>query len=211
MKLQERIDHTQKRSIYAVSRKATRADIYMSSLMASHMDTMEEEWGKRFDRKAWALAHAQLTDSTEPVRIFVVHPSLVGKKLNTLNAGFPARAVFNPVILEAETELVTYKNVRKTVTNEKTGRREIHEQVPEKCTSPNIFTPEEGCMSFVQRKPKKMQRVYRITVRYWYPRRILGVWVLWRRTERVEGLKSQIFQHEIQHFEGGNIYYNNAT
>lgn len=202
-------DHTKKQGIYAVSARARRSDIPLALQMVEIMDNSEEEWAKKFDRKAWALAQAQLCESTRPLRIFVVHKSLVDKDLNPLNAGFPSRTIFNAEILEAETELVTYKNVRKTVFNEKTGKREIHAAVPEKHTTPNIFEPKEGCMSFPLRKPKKVQRVYRITVRYWYPRKILGFWVLWRRTERVEGLKSQIFQHEIQHFEGENIFYKN--
>lgn len=207
LELKTNLDHTKKEGIYAVSRKATRKDMALAREIAETMDSSAEEWAKRYNMKAWAIAHAQLTDSPEPVRIFVVHPSLVDKKLNVQNARFFDRAVFNPVIIEAEKEIVTYKPVRKTVFNEKTGRREIHDNVPEKCTTPNIFEPEEGCMSFTHRKPRKTQRVFRITVRYWYPRKILGFWVLWRRTERIEGLKSQIFQHEIQHFEGSNIFH----
>jgi len=198
-------DHTKKQGIYAVAREANRHDIPLSQRMIKIMDENEEKWGKAFNMKAWAIAQSQLTDSTHPLRIFVVHPSLlVG---NPKNAKFPARAIFNPIILEAEKELVTYKNVRKTVTNPKTGRREIHEAVPERCASPNIFEPVEGCMSFTHRQPRKVQRVFRITVRYWYPRKILGFWVLWRVTEQVEGLKSQIFQHELQHMEGENIFH----
>ena len=212
LELQIKNDHTKKQGIYAVSRKATRKDIPLGFEMAEHIDAAEQEWADKYGMKAWAIAHAQLTTSTEPVCIFVVHPSLTepdenGKPLNPLNAGFPARAIFNPQIISAEKELVTYKPVRKTVFNEKTGKREIHDNVKEEVRTPNIFEPKEGCMSFPHRKPKKVQRVYRMTVRYWYPRKIFGFWVLWRRTERVEGLKSQIFSHEIEHMEGANIYY----
>jgi hypothetical protein len=209
MKLETENHHDEKVGIYAVSRKATRKHIGIANEMVEYVDTAEKEWADKYGMKAWAIAHAQLTKSAEPLCIFVVHPSLVEAGLNPLNAGFPSRTIFNAQILSAEKELITYKNVRKTVFNEKTGKREIHDRVPEKCTTPNIFEPKEGCMSFVHRKPKKVQRVYRITVRYWYPRKILGVWILWRRTEKVEGLKSQIFQHEIQHFEGSNIYFSN--
>jgi len=198
-------DHTKKQGIYAVSARAKRSDIPLAARMVAYCDQSEEEWAAKYDIKAWAMAQAQLCESTRPLRIFVVHPSLL--EGNPKNAKFPARAIFNPVILEAEKELITYKNVRKTVTNAKTGRREIHDRVPERCASPNIFEPEEGCMSFTHRKPKKVQRVFRMTVRYWYPRRILGFWVLWRVTEQIEGLKSQIFQHEIQHMEGENIFH----
>jgi len=209
MKLETENHHHEKVGIYAVSRKAGRKDIATAQAMLEVVDASEKEWADKYGMKAWAIAHAQLTKSPEPLCIFVVHPSLVEEGLNPLNAGFPSRMIFNAQILSAEKELVTYKNVRKTVFNEKTGRREIHDRVPEKCTTPNIFEPKEGCMSFTHRKPKKVQRVYRMTVRYWYPRNILGFWVLWRRTERVEGLKSQIFSHELEHFEGHNIYYKN--
>lgn len=210
MKLETENHHEEKVGIYAVSRKAGRNHIKTALEMVEVVDASEQEWADKYDMKAWAIAHPQLTKSAEPLCIFVVHPSLVEEGLNPLNAGFPSRMIFNAQILSAEKELVTYKNVRKTVFNEKTGKREIHAAFPEKHTTPNIFEPKEGCMSFVHRKPKRVQRVYRITVRYWYPRKILGFWVLWRKTERVEGLKSQIFQHEIQHFEGSNIYFKNA-
>lgn len=198
-------DHTKKQGIYAVSREASRNDIKLSQRMVEIMDENEVQWGIKYQMHAWAIAQAQLCDSTHPLRIFVVHPSLLFG--NPKNAKFPARAIFNPIILEAEKELITYKNVRKTVTNPVTGKREIHDRVPERCASPNIFEPMEGCMSFTHRKPRKVQRVFRMTVRYWYPRKILGFWVLWRVTEQVEGLKSQIFQHELGHMEGENIFH----
>lgn len=207
MKLELELDREKKEGIYSRSKPATRNHISLAREMVEVCDASEKEWADKYSMKAWAIAHAQLTTSTEPVCIFVVHPSLVGKDLNPLNAGFPSRMIFNAQILEAEKELVTYKNVRKTVFNEKTGKREIHAAFPEKCTTPNIFEPQEGCMSFVHRKPRKVTRVYRIKVRYWYPVTILGFSFLWRRTEVVEGLKSQIFQHEIQHFEGTNIFH----
>jgi peptide deformylase len=206
MQLISKPDHTKKQGIYALSRKATRADITLAGLMAFTMDDCEEQWGKDYGMKAWALAHAQLTESEEPVRIFVVHQELVGTG-NKVNARFPARAIFNPVILSAPQEIVTVKPVRKTVFNPNTGKREIHAAVPTEAKTPNMFSPQEGCMSFTHRKPKKINRVFRITVRYWYPRRILGFWVLWRVTESIEGLKSQIFQHELQHMEGENIFH----
>lgn len=207
MKLELEQDHNSKCGIYAVSKPAKRADIKLAKQMAKAIDNSEEEWAQKYNMKAWAIAHAQMTLSPEPKAFFVVHPSLVDKKLNKVNAGFPSRYIFNPVILEAEKELVTYKNVRKTVMNAETGKREIKDNVPEKCTTPNIFEPLEGCMSFPHRKPKKIKRVFRMKVRYWYPINILGFNFLWSKTETVEGLKSQIFSHELQHFEGSNIFY----
>ena len=58
-------------------------------------------------------------------------------------------------------------------------------------------------MSFPNRKPKNVEVYYRIKVRYQIP-----AWYgLKTKTEWVEGLKAHIFQHEINHAHGKNIYY----
>ena len=57
----------------------------------------------------------------------------------------------------------------------------------------------EACMSSPWRKPWRVKRYHRITVEYWVPG-----WFgrLKKRREVCTGLKAQIFQHEISHFEG---------
>lgn len=209
IELKTKNDHTQKLGIYAESVKATRKDIDLAVEIAEYMDAQAEEWGQKFDRKAWAIAHAQVTDSPEPKRIFVVHPELNEPEAKDTKAFFISRFIFNAELLEAPTHITKTRYVRKTVLNEKTGKREIQKDVPEEVRTSNVIPMKEGCMSFPLRKPKNVDRVYRVKVRYWYPMTWLGFKFLWRKTEWVEGLKAQIFAHECEHFEGNNIYYRN--
>jgi len=203
--------HDRVGGIYSKSVPASWKDIDLAVSMVNYCDAHEELWAQKYDRKCWAMAHAQLTDSYNPKRIFVVHKDLVDPEANPKNVRFPSRMIFNPVLLEAPTDIETVKMVNKTVYDEKTGKRSRPQEVPEKQYTSNVIPMEEGCMSFPQRKPKKVDRVFRVKVRYWYPVEFLGFKFLWRKTEEVEGLKAQIFQHEIQHFEGENIYHKNKS
>lgn len=206
--LELKTKHTERQGgIYAPSVPATRKDIELAEEMVQYVDDQAEQWANEYGLKGWAIAHAQLTDDMHPKRIFVVHKDLIGDELDQKNAGFPSRMVFNPVLLEANTHLETVKMVRKTVVNEKTGKRERPQEVPEVQKTSNVIPMQEGCMSFPLRKPKKIDRIFQVKVRYWYPVEFLGFKFLWRKTEVVEGLKAQIFQHEIQHFEAENIYH----
>jgi len=206
--LELKTKHTERvGGIYTESVPAGRKDIALAEEMVQYVDDQAENWAKDYGLKGWAIAHAQLTDSMEPKRIFVVHKDLVEADQDPKNARFPSRMIFNPVLLEADTHVERIKMVRKTVVDEKTGKRERPKEVPEKQYTSNIIAMKEGCMSFPQRKPKNVDRIFQVKVRYWYPVEFLGFKFLWRKTEVVEGLKAQIFQHEIQHFEGENIYY----
>ena len=67
----------------------------------------------------------------------------------------------------------------------------------------------EGCLSFPDRGDKKVQRCLKVKVRFDRPvpskedpKKI----VLEEKIEWVEGTIAQIFQHEIQHANGFNIY-----
>ena len=60
----------------------------------------------------------------------------------------------------------------------------------------------EGCMSFVHRDYKMISRYTAITVQYQVPT-MIG---LKTHTELVYGIPAQIFQHEIDHSKGVNIY-----
>lgn len=63
----------------------------------------------------------------------------------------------------------------------------------------------EGCISFPFRPDKKVQRYDRIHVRY----DVVGKdEKLEQREEWVEGIMARIFQHEVQHAKGCNIYQN---
>ena len=61
----------------------------------------------------------------------------------------------------------------------------------------------EACMLVPFRRPKKVKRYFKIKVKY----QIVEKGKLKTKTEEVEGLKSQIFQHQCDHNEGKNIYF----
>ena len=62
----------------------------------------------------------------------------------------------------------------------------------------------EACISFPYRAGKHVLRYGRITVDYQIP--IIGE--LEKLVEECEGLKAIVFQHEIDHQQGKNIYFN---
>jgi len=206
LELKTKKNHNEKRGIYAESVWCGRKDIPLAEEMVEYVDSQKDVWDKEYGLKAWAIAHAQLTDSPEPKRIFVVSNELVDTDEAERNTRFPSRMIFNARILELQTHFEKKKEVQKTVMNEKTGRREIKDVV-DTYKVPNIVPMEEGCMSFPHRKPKKIDRIFRVKVAYSYPVTIWGFTFLWPKREWVEGLKAQIFQHEQGHFEGENIYY----
>ena len=67
----------------------------------------------------------------------------------------------------------------------------------EPCTFP------EGCMSFMFRNEKRVDRFAKITVWYWTP--FLN-WFLIPRRRRFKDLEAFIVQHETDHAAGKNIY-----
>ncbi|MCK9578715.1 peptide deformylase [bacterium] len=64
----------------------------------------------------------------------------------------------------------------------------------------------EGCMSFPFRKEKYVERYYKVRVEYQVP---VMFGKLKTITENLTGLQSQVFQHECDHGEGKNIYFEN--
>jgi peptide deformylase len=68
----------------------------------------------------------------------------------------------------------------------------------------SVVYMKEACMSFPYRSGKHVLRYGRITVEYQIP--IVGE--LEKLVEECEGLKAIVFQHEIDHQQGKNIYFN---
>jgi len=68
----------------------------------------------------------------------------------------------------------------------------------------SVVYGKEACMSFPYRSGKHLLRYGRITVDYQIP--IIGE--LEKLVEECEGLKAIVFQHEIDHQQGKNIYFN---
>lgn len=132
--------------------------------------------------KAFAISHAQVSEM--PWNFFVVGSGYVEKPWKKGNY-WPAHAIINPQILEAEDKIEIGKLPD--------GKPDMRQ---------NVRTYQEGCMSFPFRKPKNMRRYYQIKVRYqikaWYGLKTIE--------ETLEGLRAHIFQHEFQHSLGQNIY-----
>lgn len=128
--------------------------------------------------QAFALAHAQV--SNDPFAFFVVNKNYIAKD------GWPARAIINPEIISAPIEICIGKLAD--------GTKDMRK---------NFLHVAEGCFSFPYRKPKKVSRYFRIKVRFQY-RGFLGL--LWTKRQWIEGAQAHVFQHELQHIKGGNIY-----
>jgi peptide deformylase len=66
-----------------------------------------------------------------------------------------------------------------------------------------LISMTEACMSVPFRRPKKVKRYFKVNVEY----QIANGDKLKTKKEEAEGLKSQIFQHQIDHNESKNIYF----
>lgn len=127
--------------------------------------------------KAFAIAHNQVSE--KPFAMFVFSDDAA------IEQKWPAQAIINPEIVGALPKI-------DIGTKEKPDVRS------------NVVEYSEGCFSFPFRQPKKVRRFYRIKVRY----QIKGkLWGLKDIEEELEGLKAHIFQHEFQHTQGKNIYF----
>jgi hypothetical protein len=156
----------------------------------------------------WSLSDCQI--NTNPYAFFLVHPQLIKdnaidqrelKTRTNKNFWFPSQIIYNAKIIEAPKKIKERVAVRELEDpkDKKNLKTKIASQ--DKMVS-NIIEVKEGCASFPDRKPKIVKRYYRIKVSYqirtWYGYKTVIEWV--------EGLKSHIFQHEIEHSQGKNIY-----
>lgn len=135
-------------------------------------------------KEAYAISHAQV--STDPWAFFVVSSSFVDEEHWKKGGNYwPEHAIINPQILSADDKI--------NVGTLSDGNPDVRK---------NVRTYKEGCFSFPFRKPKNVQRYFRIKVRYqikaWYGLKTI--------TEEIEGLRAHIFQHEFMHSLGQNIY-----
>lgn len=206
-------EHTSGKGIYAVSRRVKRyADVKET---AARMTGWINANNGRFPAPyvtAYAISHCQIED--EPVQMFVVSKELIRrddvaiKAMNRLqnekNFFFPSQIILNAEILESP-EKVERDVPSREVKTEKDGKVTTEIKTEKKSISNKIFV-DDACMSFPKRTQKKTERYYRIKVRY----QIKGLFGLKTITEWVEGLKSHIFQHEIDHQNAINIYYGKA-
>lgn len=180
--------------------------IYALSLM-DYIDSKElEEQASRYQQKIWSIAGCMVgnTHTAPDPRLFVVRKELLsGPRHNT---SFPSQIIYNPRITKAEKEHVFQKPERRTVWDDVTERREVRDVLTPYTVS-NEVDVETGHVHFLRYKPRKVKRLYRIKVFYWYTKKLplIGCVILpcW---ETVEGLKSFIFQQMIEDFDAQSHY-----
>jgi hypothetical protein len=147
-------------------------------------------------KSCYGLHHCQVSDA--PLSFFVIakkwvkgDPS-VPKDMPT-SALWPAAVIINPKILEAPEKII-----REVPTINAIGVKEILKR-----NLSNVMRVEEACMSFPNRSAKKKERFYRIRVEY----QIRGWFGLRTKREWLEGLRAHIFQHEVDHDRGINMFW----
>ncbi|MBU2025403.1 MAG: peptide deformylase [Patescibacteria group bacterium] len=127
--------------------------------------------------KGHALAHGQVSD--DPFAFFVLSDSFFEQY------EWPGQVIINPEIIKTP----QFINIAEK------GKSEDKRK--------NTMVYKEGCFSFPHRKPKRVERFFRIKVRY----QIKGTLGLKSVKEWIEGIKAHVFQHEVQHIIGKNIYF----
>ena len=191
------------------------------------LDFVDKEHSGQYSQ-AYAVSHCQV--SKEPYAFFVLNSQFVKKDVPD-KLKFPHRIIINPEIVECvenfmmpvgqEKELPTidlgegaecevchericYCNWRKN--SKENTLPVVQRMVQPRVRVQNRVRYEEACMSFPHRSPKKCDRFSIITVRYQIPKALGGFKTI---EEKVEGLKAHIFQHETDHSNGKNIYFQN--
>lgn len=155
---------------------------------------------KGFYNKAFAIAHCQVSET--PMSFFVVSPDVMVEKM------FQDDVIINPEIIEAP----LYKDI--------SANPEVIKQLqdkfnldPEKVKKkmpiniPNSIEYQEPCLSFPFRQPKRVLRYNHIKVKYQIPA-LFGLKVV---EQELQGIASEIFQHEYDHTKGQNIYFTSET
>ncbi len=148
-----------------------------------------------FYNKAYSIAHCQVSET--PMAFFVLAPEVIKEKM------FESEVIFNPQIISA-------KEVRDISQDKKTlDKMGVAPEVgnANKLVIPNVIEYQEPCMSFPFRKPKKVKRYNWIKVSYEIP----GFFGLKRVERELEGIASEIFQHEFDHLQGKNIYFESES
>lgn len=142
-------------------------------------ELMDFVWRGEF-KGLWnkAYAIAHCQVSETPYAFFVVAMEHINSKM------FDDQVIINPQILEAPT-MIKIKHGNEMV------------------DIPNAIDYDEPCMSFPFRQPKRITRYNEIKVRY-QVHRFIGFKTV---TRKLSGLASEIFQHEYDHIQGKNIYF----
>lgn len=205
-------DKREKKGIYSISKqvKSWSQIKDVAETMVKWLDACNNTFNGEH-KVAYAVSHCQIAD--EAFSFFVLNDELINHSRRLVkdtkkNFYFPSRIIVNAEILVSQEKIRANKPKRELVKNAD-GSVTPKITITEGDVSNEIFV-DEACMSFPHRKAKKMKRFFRIKVTYQVPRKLFGVSYLKRVTEEVEGLKAHIFQHEVDHAHGLNMYYRDS-
>lgn len=160
--------------------------------------------------KAVGISHCQVSE--EPLAMFVIASELVGKpekmtrQQNKKNWWFPSRMIFNAEIIWAP-EQVERLVPKREIIREKGSKEYSVKLTGEKKMVSNLIEAPDACMSYPNRTKKNTKRYHTIKVRYQVLKSFLGFMWLSTITEEVTSLKAHIFQHEIDHAHGIDMYF----
>ena len=191
-----------------LKRAKAEADAMISFLDEGNAAGFKGNW-----EKAVGISHCQVSE--EPLAMFVIASELVGKpkqetrNQNRKNWWFPARVVFNAEIIWAPEKIERIVPKREVVKGEKKGEFSI-KMTGEKKPVSNIIEAADACMSYPNRTKKNTKRYHTIKVRYQILKSFMGFMWLKTITEEVNSLKAHIFQHEIDHSFGIDMYFGNG-
>ena len=152
---------------------------------------------------AYAVSHCQVREQGYPFAFFIVNKQFMNKKESSINYSCPDQIIYNPEILEKPETVV--KDVPAREVSKDDNGNVSYKIVKKRGKVSNQYEVAEACMSFNHKKDKKVMRCYSIRVKY-QTRGFFGR--IRTHTEWIEGLKAHIFQHEMDHMEGNNIYFN---
>lgn len=196
------------------SERVTRKNLKRAIAEAEALTAFLEEGNQNGFSGNWknaiGISHCQVSE--EPLAMFVVSSGLVGKpkqetrNQNRKNFWFKDAVIFNAEIIEALDEMERLVPKREVVRKPNSKEAEIKLTKAYKMVS-NLIECDDACMSYPNRTKKKTKRYHTIRVRYQVLRSFLGFKWLKTVTEEVEALKSHIFQHEIDHSFGIDMYF----
>lgn len=152
---------------------------------------------------AYAVSHCQVCEHNHPSAFFVVSKQFMNKKESYTNYRWVDQIIYNPEIMEKPETVI--KDVPTREVSKDHDGNVTYKIVKKRGKVSNLYEVPEACMSFPHKKEKKMMRYYSIKVKY-QTRGFFGR--IKTHEEWIDGLKAHIFQHEMDHMEGNNIYFN---
>lgn len=189
-----------------VTKTDLEAVVKQSDELRQYIDENNGKFDHQHFPKAYALHACQVFEDDQPFNFFVLDKELIEKpkkpdedqkKMTDENYYFPDQVIVNPrVITSLKTYIDTVDRVQKG-----TGRVIGSDR---KAVG-NVVRVPEACMSYKFRDAKPIDRFYYITVKYQTIKKTMTGYKLVDHEEKIHGLKSHIFQHEIDHANGVDI------